>query len=218
MAALSEMLRQVRQNEIDQAEAKLATEVNAVTGAKDFAQEYFKPELKDADDPRKQRSAELLETFTMWCNSKGVPSLPAKPTTVAAFILARRRLDADEKLTRNIVHAVERQHDIAGLPNPVATFAVRLALNKPATVEPPRSWPGAQKLMFAGLPREIQEVVSAREADRERALRRGQNEIAEMKKRLQEQMPQPKSAEQQKEDSNGKETRMEEGRGTVLEQ
>jgi hypothetical protein len=52
-------------------------------------------------------------------------------------------------VTRNVISAVERQHDIAGLANPVATFAVRLALNKPATVEAPRSWRASEKLMVS---------------------------------------------------------------------
>jgi hypothetical protein len=97
LAQLSDMLAQVRANEIAAAENTLAAEVNSVTGAKEFAAEYFKIELNGADGERKRQTQELLETFNMWCTSKGVPSFPAKPTTVAAFILARKRLDADEK-------------------------------------------------------------------------------------------------------------------------
>jgi hypothetical protein len=70
--------------------------------------------------------------------------------------------------------------------------------------------------MFAGLPREIQEVVSAREADREKTLRRGQNEIAEMKKRLQADAE--KAAATTEGNTDAKETGIREGRGAVLEE
>jgi hypothetical protein len=49
-------------------------------------------------------------------------------------------------------------------------------------IEPPRSWTKEQKAQFSELPREAQEVISAREQDRETALRRGQNELAEQRK------------------------------------
>lgn len=49
-------------------------------------------------------------------------------------------------------------------------------------IEPPRSWTKEQKSQFSNLPREAQEIISAREQDRETALRRGQNELAEQRK------------------------------------
>jgi hypothetical protein len=61
-------------------------------------------------------------------------------------------------------------------------------------------------MMFTGLPFEAQRVIARREQDRETTLRRGQNEIAEMKKRLKEQMPQTKSADNEKENENAKES------------
>jgi hypothetical protein len=60
-------------------------------------------------------------------------------------------------------------------------------------------------LTFVGLPPEVQRVVVRREHDRERALRRGQNEIAELKKRLMADASSTKSADNtttEKENSN----------------
>lgn len=52
------------------------------------------------------------------------------------------------------------------------------------TIEPPRSWTAEHKERFASLPRDVQEYVAQREQDRERELRRGQNEHAERLKGL----------------------------------
>jgi len=51
-------------------------------------------------------------------------------------------------------------------------------------IEPPRSWTKEQKERWASLPRETQEYVAQRETEREREIRRGQNEAAESKKSL----------------------------------
>jgi hypothetical protein len=178
MAELANILRQVKQNEIDQAEAKLAAEVSAAAG--EFAAEYLKPELTDPDGLRETK--ERLNVFQHWCLTKGAPALPAKPTTVAAWVLSRR--PQDEQQTRITVAAIERAHDIAGLANPVATFAVRFALSKLSAIPSPRSWTKPEQLMFAGLPLEAQGVIARREQDREKVMRRAQNEASELRRLL----------------------------------
>jgi len=52
-------------------------------------------------------------------------------------------------------------------------------------IEPPRSWTQAEKERFQSLPRETQEYLHTREQERETALRRSQNEIAEQRKAIQ---------------------------------
>lgn len=52
-------------------------------------------------------------------------------------------------------------------------------------IEPPRSWTQAEKERFQSLPRETQEYLHTREQERERELRRGQNEVAEQRKVIQ---------------------------------
>jgi hypothetical protein len=53
-----------------------------------------------------------------------------------------------------------------------------------APIEPPRSWTKEARERFASLPRETQEYLAEREQDRDRELRRGQNEAAEQRKAL----------------------------------
>ena len=54
----------------------------------------------------------------------------------------------------------------------------------PAPIEPPRSWTKEARERFASLPRETQEYLAEREQERDRELRRGQNEAAEQRKAL----------------------------------
>jgi hypothetical protein len=49
-------------------------------------------------------------------------------------------------------------------------------------IEPPRSWTKAEKERFAALPRETQEYLHTREQERDRDVRRSQNEVAEERK------------------------------------
>jgi hypothetical protein len=55
---------------------------------------------------------------------------------------------------------------------------------EPAPIEPPRSWTKEARERFASLPRETQEYLAQREQDRDRELRRSQNEAAEQRKVL----------------------------------
>lgn len=49
-------------------------------------------------------------------------------------------------------------------------------------IEPPRSWTKAEKERFQSLPRETQEYLHTREQEREREVRRSQNEAADIRK------------------------------------
>ncbi len=49
-------------------------------------------------------------------------------------------------------------------------------------IEPPRSWTQAEKERFQSLPRETQEYLHTREQERDREIRRSQNEAAEVRK------------------------------------
>jgi hypothetical protein len=53
-----------------------------------------------------------------------------------------------------------------------------------APIEPPRSWTKEARERFASLPRETQEYLALREQERDRELRRTQNEAAEQRKGL----------------------------------
>ncbi len=70
-------------------------------------------------------------------------------------------------------------HLLFGLANPAATPIVLAALNEIATVEPPRSWPKEQTSIASARCHTICRSTSRSvEKERDRALRRAQNEAA----------------------------------------
>jgi hypothetical protein len=174
MAQLADAIRQVNARELDQNEAALAA--------------CFPSPAHELSDEMKA----LLAPFVAWCEAQRVRALPARPTTVAAYLQAQKYRGVQPFET---LLAIEALHILAGMANPVAVPVVRSMIEGESVV-PPRSWTRVEKEEFQLLPRHVQEVLVRRENDRERALRRGQNEIAEERKRLQEQMPQTKSADE----------------------
>src|SRR5689334_11811075 len=64
-------------------------------------------------------------------------------------------------------------------------------------IEPPRSWTKDEKERFRSLPRETQEYLAARETERDREIRRSQNEAAEKLKGLTAKEQQVEQARQQ---------------------
>jgi hypothetical protein len=67
----------------------------------------------------------------------------------------------------------------------------------PPPIEPPRSWTKEEKAEFATYPREAQEKIARREQEREAAIRRGQNEVAEKAKAAEAERQQLIQARQQ---------------------
>lgn len=53
-------------------------------------------------------------------------------------------------------------------------------------IEPPRSWGYAEKIAFLNLPPDLQRFYAKREAERDREVRRCQNEVAKARKALAE--------------------------------
>ena len=123
-----------------------------------------------------------LKPFTHFCMAHSVPHLPAKPATLAAFILSQIASGTKSELIRSLVSAIDVLHDRNGFSSPASTSLVRFALNKLRPVDPPRSWTAKEQAMFVALPEEIQGVISRKEKNRETDLRRRQNELAELKK------------------------------------
>jgi hypothetical protein len=103
----------------------------------------------------------------------------------------RRKSDAEEdKPAEAPPQAAEPEPDSAqaedAAPAEEATGEQPTETNEPAEelppIEPPRSWTKEDKEEFKSYPREAQEKIARREQDRETALRRGQNEVAEQRK------------------------------------
>ena len=181
MAQLADAIRQVNARELDQNEAALAA--------------CFPSPAHELSDEMRA----LLAPFIGWCEAQRVRALPARPTTVAAFM--QWQIDRGVQPFETLL-AIEALHILAGQANPVATPIVR-GMTEGASVVPPRSWTKVEKEEFQLLPRHAQQVIARREQDRETNLRRGQNALAEERKRLKADAAEPKAAEPKKEVENG---------------
>ena len=132
--------------------------------------------------PRIELTSDVLtrfDRFSKWCAVKQVRRLPAKPKTVAAFVLEQDALGVPAQQIISILNAIELSHDRHSLSNPTATAIVRAALGQVVKIEPPRSWSKEEKVEWAQLPPDVRRTIAKRENDRDRELRRLQSKVAE---------------------------------------
>lgn len=176
MAQLAEAIQYVNAAEIAKNENAL---VASLSGLQDELGAWYLAHTGGAEV-----SATSLQPFIEFCHSKGVPHLPARPSTLAAYVLEQAALGKQPDKVRELVTAIEVLHDLNGHANPAATSLVRFALDRMAPIEPPRSWAKEEKLLFTALPPEIQYVVHKRERSREKELRNRQNALAEEMKKV----------------------------------
>jgi hypothetical protein len=137
------------------------------------------------DVPQGRLSADIRDRFSIfekWCAERSVRHLPAKPWVVAAFL--RDQIAYDVQGCLSLLAAIEAAHDLHSLSNPVATAIVRQVLDEIVRTPPPRGWNTEEKADFAKLPPEIRQTIATREDQRERALKKKFNELADLKKRL----------------------------------
>jgi hypothetical protein len=138
---------------------------------------------------------ELVTRWASWCEVSSLRRNPAKPATVARWVLLNRN---NPHSVLEMLAAIEKLHALNGLSNPVATPIVGRALESVLKIEPPRSWHTKDKAAFAMLPVQMREIIANHERRREKELRRGQNELADLRKQ-QQAAAEPKPAEQHKE-------------------
>lgn len=110
--------------------------------------------------------------------------LPARPTTVAAFIRWQQDLGVKEQITLETLSAIEVLHDVSGMANPVVTLVVRAVFDWLLPIEPPRAWTKDEKEQFKFYPRHAQEAIARVEVSREKDFRTKQNALAEERRRL----------------------------------
>jgi hypothetical protein len=122
--------------------------------------------------------------FERWCSDKSVRRLPAKPWVVAAFILDQTANGRDAQGCLALLAAIAEIHDVHSLSDPTSSGFVRTALESIIKSEPPRSWPKEDRASWATLPPDIRQAISRREEQRDLALRRAQNNLADERKRL----------------------------------
>jgi hypothetical protein len=164
MAQLADSLAYVNAREIERNEQSLAS--------------CFPPPSNELAE----RDRANLVPFARWAEEQRVPCCPARPATVGAFF----RFQADHKISAakilDTASSIEALHDAAGVANPVATTLVRTVLESVTDIKPPRSWTKDEKFSFALLPVDIRAAIERRENDRDKELRRLQNQTAELKR------------------------------------
>jgi hypothetical protein len=120
--------------------------------------------------------------FVKWCELNGIAPCPAAPATVARFVA-----DCASLGTRRLWEAVQqisKMHASLGLADPTLGGPAAEAMSAIAGIPLPRSWPDRFKARFLQLPHDVQVYLSSHEAQRERALRRAQNEAAAARQKL----------------------------------
>jgi hypothetical protein len=126
--------------------------------------------------------AMALAEFRTWCEENGVRHCPARPEVVAQFVLDHAASGLE--MLAGAVAAVSQAHSRLGMANPTATWMVARALQRVGDIAPPRSWPRAFKSQFSELPVQLKRYIATHDAERERVLRRAQNEAARAKRDL----------------------------------
>lgn len=129
-----------------------------------------------------QARARSAPLFARWCELNGAPFCPARPADVARFVSDCAPLGIDRLWTA--LRQVSESHASLGLADPTLGTPVAAAVSDVAAVDPPRSWANEYKLRFRSLPYDLQVFVGSHEAQREKALRRAQNEAAAVRRKL----------------------------------
>lgn len=120
--------------------------------------------------------------FVKWCELNNLAPCPATPSSVARFVNDCASLGVNTLWAA--VQEISRMHTSLGLADPTLGGPAADAMNLVAAIPPPRSWPARFKQQFGRLPYDIQAYLAAHETQRERALRRAQNEAASARGKL----------------------------------
>jgi hypothetical protein len=131
--------------------------------------------------------------FARWCELNGAAFCPAAPATVARFVGDCAALGIERLWPA--VRDISKLHTSIGLADPTLGGAPAAAISEVANVSPPRSWPDDRKQQFRSLPYDLQLYVADREARRDKALRRAQNQAAVARQKLAALQPLMKPAE-----------------------
>jgi hypothetical protein len=120
--------------------------------------------------------------FARWCELNGVRFYPAAPADVAKFVADCASLGIERLWPA--IQEISVMHSSLGLADPTLGGVVAAAVSDVGGVDPPRSWPDDRKRRFRSLPYDLQVYTAAHEAQREKVLRRAQNEAAAMRRKL----------------------------------
>jgi hypothetical protein len=129
-----------------------------------------------------QARSRAAPMFAKWCELNSICFCPAAPADVARFVSDCASLGIERLWPA--VQEISRLHVSLGLADPTLGGVAAAAVNDVAGIDPPRSWPNDRKQRFKSLPYDLQVYVVAHEAQREKALRRAQNEAASIRQKL----------------------------------
>ncbi|MGK7057093.1 hypothetical protein AB4853_11505 [Bradyrhizobium sp. 1050_B9_N1_2] len=126
----------------------------------------------------------LPAEFVAWCEQNRLASFPARPASIALFVLERKHLEIDD-LARMVVD-ISRYHLRRGQADPTSGYPVSAALNHLAKIEAPLSWPKAMRPRFGDIPYDMQRYLASCDKDQTREIKRAQQEAADARKKLKE--------------------------------
>jgi hypothetical protein len=119
--------------------------------------------------------------FSNWCALNGQRALPASPAAIGKFVDDIAPFGIEKVWDQ--VQQIRREHYVRDLGDPtLGPGPVSDAINRISGMTPPRSWRAEAKAEFMALPWPVQVEIGKREAERDRAVRRMQNEVAELKR------------------------------------
>jgi hypothetical protein len=147
---------------------------NERTIADALAPRYPAPELTAGD-------RELLQPWLDFCKQAGIRHAPAKPHSVASFIIHENSRCVPDRMILARCRAITKLHDKFGLANPVATAIVSAVLDTIIKDPAPRSWTKEEQQDWPLLPPSIKAAIARRDRERETKVRQLQNEVAALK-------------------------------------
>jgi hypothetical protein len=120
--------------------------------------------------------------FVKWCELNGLSPCPAAPAHVARFVVDCAPLGIERLWPA--IQDISRLHVSVGLADPTLGGVAAETISDLAGIDPPRSWSADHKQRFKSLPYDLQIYVADHETQREKALRRAQNEAANARRKL----------------------------------
>ena len=129
-----------------------------------------------------QARARTAPLYARWCELNGAPFCPARPGDVAHFVSDCAQLGIERLWAA--LQDISKCHGSFGLADPTLGTPVAAAVSDIAGIDPPRSWSKELKQRFRSLPYDVQALLAFHEAQREKALRRAQNEAAAARQKL----------------------------------
>src|SRR5262249_32171213 len=133
--------------------------------------------------PQLEVDPRLLNRFVGWCNQRGVRCTPA---VVAAYVQSEYSSGTAPEEILTSLASIEAWETNGGRANPCATPAARAALADILKVDPPRSWNKFEQGIFISLPIEAQRVIWRHAKIDSDAVRKAQNQAAQLRKELAE--------------------------------